>query len=152
LLYLANIVLDDSLFFVGSISVLRDNYYFWQTRCTCRKKSSPVAIRGILISNASWRTIVFFGPKNARKPSPSWKSTWPHLPFLFCPTLILLNITSLTLTLTHSSLCHHTPAATSTTPRNRHRATHCPATSITPTAWHHNLHYSNCATPQPPLL
>ena len=40
LLYLANIVLDNLLFLVGSISVLRDNYYFWQTRCTCRKKSS----------------------------------------------------------------------------------------------------------------
>jgi len=39
-LYLAIIVLDNSLFLVGSISVLRDNYYFWQTRCTCRKKSS----------------------------------------------------------------------------------------------------------------
>ena len=38
--YLAIIVLGNSLFLVGSISVLRDNYYFWQTRCTCRKKSS----------------------------------------------------------------------------------------------------------------
>ena len=41
-LYLANIVLDNSLFLVGSIFILRDNYYFWQTRCTCCKKSSVV--------------------------------------------------------------------------------------------------------------
>jgi len=30
-LYLAIIVLDNSLFLVGSISILRDNYYFWQS-------------------------------------------------------------------------------------------------------------------------
>ncbi|KAK7382873.1 hypothetical protein VNO80_02005 [Phaseolus coccineus] len=65
-----------------------------------------------------------------------------------------INITSLTLTLTHSSLCHHTLAPTSTTPRNRHRATSTTprnrhrATSITPVVRYRDLHH----TAQPPSL
>lgn len=86
-----------------------------------------------------------------------------RLPLLFYLVPIFLNITSLTLTLTHSSLCHHTLAATSTTPRNSHRATsinHNRATSqpspplqsrnTTTSTTSRNLHHFSHATkPQP---
>ena len=57
LLYLANIVLDNSLFIVGSISVLRNNYYFWQMQCTCRKMSSAcwfIFVQTIFVAQASF--------------------------------------------------------------------------------------------------